>query len=107
MATPRFTAGAAAVTISPQATHLESRLYLGGYDGYMGRPAEGVHDDLYARALVLSQGGTTLALVALDLVGMGHGHIVAIHAASSGPLQRGVRRLACYVRLPATAHARG
>lgn len=87
MATPPFTAGAATVSISPLPAHLEGRLYLGGYDGYMGRPAEGVHDDLYARALVLSQGSTTLALVALDLVGMGHGYIAAIQEAAARRLR--------------------
>ena len=33
-------------------------------------PATGVHDDLYARALVLSDGVSSAAIVCLDLVGM-------------------------------------
>ncbi|HEU4758576.1 MAG TPA: neutral/alkaline non-lysosomal ceramidase N-terminal domain-containing protein [Dehalococcoidia bacterium] len=78
MPKPLFLAGAAAVPISPLPQHLEGRLYLGGYDGYLGRPASGVHDPLFARALVLSHGGTTLALVALDLVGMANSHIARI-----------------------------
>lgn len=39
---------------------------LAGY--YHRRGSEGVHDDLYARAWVLEQGETTVAMVALDLI---------------------------------------
>ena len=42
MAAPPFLAGAAALPITPLPEHLEDRLYLGGYDGYLGRPAGGV-----------------------------------------------------------------
>src|SRR3989304_741922 len=58
----------------------EGRLYRGGYDGYQGRPAQGVHDDLFARALVLGDGETTVALVVLDLVGMTNRHIARIRS---------------------------
>ncbi|MEE8347357.1 MAG: neutral/alkaline non-lysosomal ceramidase N-terminal domain-containing protein, partial [Dehalococcoidia bacterium] len=73
-----FTAGAAALPITPLPEHLQGRLYLGGYDGYQGRPAQGVHDDLFARALVLSDGDTTVVLLVLDLVGMTNRHIARI-----------------------------
>jgi hypothetical protein len=73
-----FVAGAAALPIMPLAEHLEGRLYLGGYDGYLGRPAQSVHDDLFARAVVLGDGATTVALIVLDLVGMTNRHIVRI-----------------------------
>ena len=53
--------GAAAVVISPP---LETP--MAGY--YFDRAAEGVHDDLFAKALVLEQGGTRAALVSLDLI---------------------------------------
>ena len=39
---------------------------MAGY--YSERGAKGVHDDLYAKAIVLESGGTTAALVALDLI---------------------------------------
>ena len=39
---------------------------MAGY--YHARAAEGVHDDLYAKALVLEKDGTKAALVALDLI---------------------------------------
>ena len=53
--------GAAASVITPPAG-----TPMAGY--YFERAAEGVHDDLYAKALVLEQGGTKAALVSLDLI---------------------------------------
>lgn len=43
-------------------------VYLAGY-GFMGRKAQGVHDPLYARILILSNKKETLAIVGLDLIG--------------------------------------
>ncbi len=54
--------GAAAVKITPPVG-----APMAGY--YHAREAEGVHDDLYAKAVVLEQDGTQAALVALDLIG--------------------------------------
>jgi len=87
MAGTPFLAGAAALPITPLPEHLEERLYLGGYDGYLGRPAGGVHDELFARALVLGDGDTTIALIALDLVGMSNRHIARIRASVSRRLE--------------------
>lgn len=42
-------------------------IWMGGFGG--DRAAKGVHDDLWARALVLDDGQTRVALVALDFVG--------------------------------------
>lgn len=42
-------------------------IYLAGF-GH-NRPATGMHDDIWARALVFEQGETRLAVVALDLIG--------------------------------------
>ena len=53
-------AGAAAVEITP-----EIGTPMSGY--YYERGAEGVHDPLHAKAIVLEVGGTRAALVALDL----------------------------------------
>lgn len=44
-------------------------VYLAGY-GAKGRKAEGVEDKLYARALVVSDGTSTVALVSVDLIGL-------------------------------------
>ena len=52
------------------------KVVIGGYGGVFTsdpiRPAQGVHDDLWARAVVLSRGKTALAVVALDLPGYLH-----------------------------------
>ncbi len=56
-----FRAGAAAVAITPPAG-----IPMAGY--YSERGAQGIHDDLYAKAIVIEQGGATAALVALDLI---------------------------------------
>jgi len=53
--------GAAAVEITPP-----PGTPMAGY--YYERPATGVHDDLYAKALVIESAGTTAALVSLDLL---------------------------------------
>jgi len=53
--------GAASVKITPPLG-----VPMAGY--YFGRSAEGVHDDLYAKAIVLEKGGVKAALVALDLI---------------------------------------
>lgn len=46
---------------------------LAGFQGFMGediRPMNGVHDELYARALVLSDGDTHVLLIVADLLGL-------------------------------------
>lgn len=57
---PSLRAGAAAVDVSPQ----EFPVNMPG--GFSQNMAEGVHDPLHARALVLDDGATLLALVAVD-----------------------------------------
>jgi hypothetical protein len=44
-------------------------VWIGGFGP--GRPALGVHDPIFARAVVFSYNGQYLAMVALDLVGLG------------------------------------
>ncbi len=53
--------GAAAVVITPP-----EGTPMAGY--YHERAADGVHDDLFAKAIVLESGGSKAALVALDLI---------------------------------------
>ncbi len=62
-----FQAGAARVVITPPIG-----VPLSGYFVAEGRTetARVVHDDLYARALVLSDGDTTVAIVTTDLIGL-------------------------------------
>lgn len=60
-AAERLHAGAAMVKITPPVG-----ISMAGY--YHKRGASAVHDDLYARAIVLSEGETKVALVSLDLI---------------------------------------
>ncbi|MBC8868876.1 MAG: neutral/alkaline non-lysosomal ceramidase N-terminal domain-containing protein [Planctomycetes bacterium] len=62
--TPSLRAGAAVVDITPQ----EFSMNLPG--GFRGNPAEIAHDPLHARALVLDDGATTLAMVVVDNLGV-------------------------------------
>lgn len=58
-----FMAGFSARVITP-----DTNVWMAGYN-FMRR-SNGVHDDLYARALVLKQGDEKLAMVSMDLVGL-------------------------------------
>lgn len=60
---PSLRAGVARVDITPAG----GGVYLGGYDSRTS-PAVGVHDPLFARALVLECGGRRMAIVSLDLI---------------------------------------
>src|SRR5690349_8162925 len=62
---PHLRAGAAAVDITPK----EFPLNMPG--GFTANVAESAHDPLHARALVLDDGKTTLALVVVDNLGIG------------------------------------
>src|SRR5262245_4261617 len=59
-------AGVAVVDITPP---LELKPPLGGYGARMNRPAEGVHDRILAKALVLTDGTRKFALVTADMLG--------------------------------------
>lgn len=70
-----FKAGAAKVNITP---------FLGGpMSGYAARDrgSEGVHDELYAKALVLDDGKTAVAFVTSDLIGVDHVFTSEVRAA--------------------------
>lgn len=59
-------AGVARVDLTPP---LEMMVPLGGYGERMNRPAEGVHDRIFAKALVISDGQQKFAVVTVDIVG--------------------------------------
>ncbi len=69
-------AGAAVEVITPDLSTGLPPVAVAGFG--KGRDATGVHDDLYARALVLQAGKASVALVALDLIGFFHDDIVKI-----------------------------
>jgi len=68
---PPLMAGAFKIKITPARP-----VYLAGYDE--NRLSEGVHDDLYASALVLKKGPREIALVSLDLMGLANLYITRI-----------------------------
>jgi len=59
-------AAAAKVDITPDLK--TERVWMAGF-GASGRRPRGVHDPLYARLLLLREGGTTVAVVGVDLLG--------------------------------------
>jgi hypothetical protein len=48
---------------------MEMKVALGGYGERMSKPAIGVHDAVWAKALVLAKGGRRFALVTADVLG--------------------------------------
>src|SRR5437899_4743862 len=71
-----FFAGAASIAITPEVRPDGPPIWLAGFG--QDRAASGVHDDLYARALVLGTGTRSVAIVALDLIGLFHDEVVRI-----------------------------
>ncbi len=67
---------------------LERPVFLAGFG--QNRRAESVHDDLYARALAMADGATTVVVVALDLIGLGRHNcqeVIEQVKASAGEVQ--------------------
>jgi Neutral/alkaline non-lysosomal ceramidase, N-terminal len=62
-----FTADPRNAQIDPKSANRYEGIYLAGF-GH-NRMATGMHDDLWARALVLESGTTKIAIVSLDLIG--------------------------------------
>ena len=62
-----LSAGTARVDLTPP---LSMKAPLGGYGARMNRPAEGVHDRIFAKAIVVSDGDRRFALVTCDLLGL-------------------------------------
>jgi hypothetical protein len=61
-----LTAGVARIDLTPPQ---EMKATLGGYGERMSRPAEGVHDRVFAKALVVSDGQRRYALLTADILG--------------------------------------
>ena len=62
-----FTADPGNAQIDPKSANRYAGIYLAGFGD--NRMATGMHDDLWARALVLESGTTKIAIVSLDLIG--------------------------------------
>lgn len=63
----QLNAGVATVSITPLEANIPTQ--LGGYGAREGKPAEGIHDTLYAKVLILERDGQKSALVTLDACG--------------------------------------
>lgn len=72
-------AAAAKVDITPDLNR--HRIYMAGY-GAKGRRPRGIHDPLYARLLVLSDGRKTVGIVGLDLLGFYRNDVEELRALS-------------------------
>ncbi len=70
-----FFAGAASVAITPEVRPAGPAIWMAGFGP---RAATGVHDDLFARALVIGSGARSAAIVALDLIGLFHDDVLRI-----------------------------
>ena len=62
-----LTAGFAVVDVTPELKP-ERPIWLAGKE--LGRAAQGVHDKLYSRAVVLGDGAKRVALVSVDSIGL-------------------------------------
>jgi len=62
-----ITVNVASVDMTPP---LEMKFALGGYGFRMSRPAEGVHDRIWAKGLVLKKGNKKYASVTMDMLGL-------------------------------------
>ncbi len=76
---PVLMAGAAVRVITPYLSDPSRPVYMAGLE--RGLKATGVHDDLHARALVVTDGaGVSVGLVALDLIGLFHDDVEELKA---------------------------
>jgi neutral ceramidase len=57
----------ATVNITPP---LEMKYTLGGYGDRMSRPAESIHDSIYAKAIILKKDSISYAIITLDILGL-------------------------------------
>lgn len=60
-------ANVAVIKLTPP---LEMAYSLGGYGARMSKPAEGIHDDIRGKALVLDNGIKKYAIITLDILGL-------------------------------------
>jgi hypothetical protein len=82
----QFRVGASKVDITPSNEEIAAgKVWLGGFNycGITDRTAKGVMDNLYARAIVISDGSTTLAFAVTDTPGQSNRRINSIRSKAS------------------------
>jgi hypothetical protein len=62
-----LTASVSAVDITPP---IEMKFTLGGYGERMNKPAESIHDRIWAKAMTLKKGNRKYAIITLDILGL-------------------------------------
>ncbi len=62
-----LTANVASIDLTPP---LKMKFALGGYGARMSKPAEGIHDRIWSKALVLKKGNKKYAIVTMDMLGL-------------------------------------
>ncbi|MDF9795807.1 hypothetical protein OKW21_001070 [Catalinimonas alkaloidigena] len=101
---PTFKIGFAALPISPEVTDTwvdvnnDARYKLSDGDTYsdnnnngkfdavwmagfhQNRPAQGIHDELWARTMVIDDGSSVISITALDAIGFGHDDVLDVRA---------------------------
>jgi hypothetical protein len=79
---------------------LEMNYTLGGYGARMNRPAEAIHDDIKAKALILDDGAKKYAIITLDILGLPPNvqHMIADKLSGNGWTQENI------LLLPSHAH---
>ena len=80
-----FRAGASRVSITPTIDPEGDPIWLAGYQTM--RAATGVHDDLWARALVVQAGEVKIAMVAVDVIGIFEHEVITIREALDPDLE--------------------
>ncbi|MCK5815427.1 MAG: hypothetical protein KAH07_05725, partial [Flavobacteriaceae bacterium] len=62
-----LTGNTATVNLTPS---LNMKFALGGYGERMNKPAEAIHDRIWAKAIVLKEGNKKYAIITIDIVGL-------------------------------------
>ncbi|MCC7074870.1 MAG: hypothetical protein IT383_26405 [Deltaproteobacteria bacterium] len=73
-------AGAATRAITPPVGEDQPPVWMAGFD--IGRQATGMHDEQWARALIIERGDTAVGVVVLDLIGLFHDEVQRVRAAA-------------------------
>jgi hypothetical protein len=53
-------------------------IWMAGF--HQSRPAQGVHDNLWARTIVIDDGNTVISITSLDAIGFGHDDVLDVRA---------------------------
>lgn len=98
-ATAQLQAGVSRVSITPLEEGIPTQ--LGGYGAREGKPAEGIHDTLYAKVLMLEWAGRKSVLLTLDVCG------APVCVAEEALAKAGIEGLTLESTLMSSSHSHG